>query len=68
MEKLIIYFDPQNKKIQLNQFHVEAENISDGISILHKNAVQNNISGLKVMGCKNYPQNQESSFINLKFY
>jgi len=68
MEKYIVYFDPQDKKVQLNQFHVEADNMSEGISLLHKNAVQKNIVGLKVMGVKNYPKNQESKFINLKFY
>lgn len=64
MQKLIIYFDPQNKKIQLNQFHVEAEKISDGIDKLKENGGKT----FKVLGVKNYPSNKENNFINLKFY
>lgn len=64
MEKLIIYFDPQNKKIQLNQFHVEADKISDGIELLKANGGK----GYKILGTRNYPKAQESNFINLKFY
>jgi hypothetical protein len=38
MEKWIIWFVPDNTKIQLRQFHTEAETMNDALKNLEKNA------------------------------
>ena len=36
MEKIILALSPNNKKVQVSQFFVEAESTKDGIDILNK--------------------------------
>ena len=64
LEKFIIYFNPHDKKIQKNQFHVEAPDMAKAKEILKENG------GLTytVIGVKNYPENHKQHFKNLTFF
>ena len=64
MQKFIIYFDPIDKKVQLNQFHVEAKNNAEAIGILKRNGGAH----YKLLGIRNYPTQHEANFKNLTFY
>jgi len=62
-EKLIIYFSPEDKKIQKNQFHVEAPNNKEAIEIM-KTKLNFNV---KVLGIAYFTWNNEQ-FINYAIY
>lgn len=62
MQKYIVYFDPMDKKVQLNQFHVEADGAKSALNELSKKC------NYKPLGIKLYPKQEELNFINLKFY
>ena len=71
MEKLIVWFIPENKKIQLRQFHTEAENASQAIENLKKNATFT----FRIMGVSGYgnlgsasQEKKEKDFVNNSFY
>lgn len=65
-EKLIVWFLPTNKKIQLNQFHVLASSIPDAIKQLNANKDFD----VKLMGVSVWRESMDNSyqFTNLKFY
>ena len=62
MQKWIVYFDPQDKKIQLNQYHIEA---NDNTSALEK---FRNKCNYKTLGIRQYHERFSKHFINDKFY
>mgnify|MGYP003403243618 FL=1 len=51
-----------DKKVQLNQFHVEADGAKSALNELSKKC------NYKPLGIKLYPKQEELNFINLKFY
>ena len=63
MEKYIIWFLPENKKIKLNQFHTEASTIQEALENLKRSAEFT----YKVMGAGNW-RGKEEEFINNNFY
>ena len=65
-EKLIVWFLPENKKIQLNQFHVLASSIPEAIKILNANKD----FPVKIMGVSVWRESMDNSyqFTDLKFY
>jgi hypothetical protein len=63
MDKWVIWFLPENKKIQFNQFHTEAATVQEAIQNLKENADFT----YKIMGAGNWRGKQEE-YINNKFY
>jgi hypothetical protein len=64
MERFIVYIVPENKKIQLTQFHTEAENMFDAIENIKKFSSEK----FKVLGVRNYPEVFADKWFNNKFY
>ncbi len=64
MKKFIIYFDPQDKSVQLNQFHVEAKNNAEALQLLKDNGGKT----YKPLGIKLYPEKHAETFRNLTFF
>lgn len=64
LEKFIIYFNPHDKKIQKNQFHVAAPNMEMAKDILKENINLN----CTILGVRNYPAQHEKHFKNLTFH
>ena len=67
-ERYIVWVNPQNKKIQKNQFHTLASSIEEAIDNLHKNkgTVDYKIYGVSIYDnlCLNNVKTPEESFIN----
>ena len=62
MEKIILALSPNNKKVQVSQFFVEAESTKDGIDILNKEYP----GEFRVVGVSAYLANGEE-FIDRSF-
>jgi hypothetical protein len=69
--RYIIWLNPQNKKIQTNQFHTLANSMEDAINNLNLNKgnVNYKILGISVYDnlCLNNLVTPEESFINNRF-
>ena len=67
-ERYIVWVNPQNKKIQKNQFHTLASSIEEAIDNLNKNkgTVDYKIYGVSIYDnlCLNNVKTPEESFIN----
>lgn len=63
MEKLIVFFTPEDKKNKQNQFHVEAKGVTDAIEELKKDIKFK----AKIMGVACF-RGESNGFINRKFY